>query len=114
MGADAIFCRRHTVLHSQQYIRSHVQEYGHAERNAGLIHKPALSSMGHQAPLESVCRHNQEQEMVDRHNADPYDCRHAGASMSSASDNGRGHSPDSAILRDTCPFLGYCLCFRHT
>ena len=77
VGADAIFCRRYPVFHSQQHLRCHVQEHGHAERNAGPIHQPAISPLGNKTPLESFCRYNQKQEMVDHNNADPDVCGNA-------------------------------------
>ena len=84
MGTDAIFCGRYTILHSQQHIRSHVQEYGHAERNAGPIYQFAISSMGNQAAMEPVRRYNQKQEMVDHNHADSYVCSNVDAPFPSA------------------------------
>ena len=85
MGADAIFCRRHTVLHSQQHIRSHVQEYGHAERNAGPVHQHAIFPLGNKTILEPVRRYNQKQEVVDHNHADCYVGSNVDAPFSTAS-----------------------------
>lgn len=45
MGAHTVFCGGITVFYSKQYFSGHVQEYGHAERNAGLVYQPSISSM---------------------------------------------------------------------
>ena len=81
MDPDALFRGRYTIFHSQQYIGSHVQEHGHAERSACIIYQHALSSMGDQTAVEPVRGHHQDQEMVDHHHAGAHVGRYASPSF---------------------------------
>ena len=54
MDSYSVFCRRTTIFHSQQYFSCHVQEYGHAEWNAGIIYQSPISPLGGKTPLEPV------------------------------------------------------------
>lgn len=54
LGPYAVFRGGTALFHSQQYFRSHAQEYGHAKRSVGILYRHAVSSMGNQASLESV------------------------------------------------------------
>ena len=51
MGAHPVFCGGLAIFHSEQYLCSHVQEYGHAERNAGLVYQSPVSTMDNQASI---------------------------------------------------------------
>ena len=84
---DAILCRRHPILHSQQHLRSHVQEHGHAQRHIGPVHQPALPPMGYKTPMEPLCGHNKKQEVVDNNDAAAYVLSNADAAVPSATDN---------------------------
>ena len=84
---DAILCRRHPILHSQQHLRSHVQEHGHAKRYIGPIHQPALPPMSYKTPLEPFCGHNEKQTLVDRRHAGPNVCRNASAPVPAPESN---------------------------
>ena len=84
MDPDPVFRRGNPIFHSQQHIRGHVQEHGHAERPAGPIYQHALSSMGHQAPLEPVRGHHQVKEVVDIEHADHDVCGYAHATFPAA------------------------------
>ena len=110
MDPDPIFCGGNPLFHSQQHIRRHVQEYGHAERSAGFIYQHALSSMGHQTPLESVRGHHQVQEMVDHHHAGHNVCSHADAPFPASSGYGRSYRQHASLLCDAGALLGNCLC----
>ena len=72
VGSDPVFRRRYTLFHREQYIRGHVQEYGHAQRDAGPVYEPVVSAMGGKTPLEPLCGHNKKQKVVDHHHAGAY------------------------------------------
>ena len=60
MDPDPVFCGRSSIFCSQQYFCGHVQEHGHAERNAGHVYEHAVSSVGDKTGLESFCGYNKE------------------------------------------------------
>ena len=70
----SVLCRGYPVFHCEQHIRDHVQQHGHVQGRYGDVYQPSVSSVGHQAPLEPVCGHNQDQEMVDYGHADNHVC----------------------------------------
>ena len=71
MGPDSLFCGGSPIFHSEQYLGRHVQEHGDAERHAGSLYQSALSALGSQAFVESLCRYIAYEEMVDQRDADP-------------------------------------------
>ena len=113
VDSDIVFCRGNPVFHSEQYLCGHVQEYGHAQRYAGSLYKPALSAMGDKASLEPVCRYNQKQEMVDTVHADPDVGCHASDAILAASYLGRRACGFSDVLYHPVAFLGNGICFRY-
>ena len=94
------FCTRHSIFYRKQHLRDDVYQNGRTERRNGLVHKPALSAMDYQTLLEPVCRHHQDQKMVDPFHADsdvcgihPADAVHSTAGRG---DYGGRNNPPSA------------------
>ena len=87
MDPDSVFCRGNTIFHCQQYFCSHVQEYGHAKRNARPLYESSVSPVGDKTSMESVRGYNQEQEMVDNLDAGPHVGGYVHASVLSAPGN---------------------------
>ena len=74
MGTHLVLCTRHSIFYRKQHLRDDVYQNGRTERRNGLVHKPALSAMDYQTLLEPVCRHHQDQKMVDPFHADSDVC----------------------------------------
>lgn len=71
MGTYLILCTRHPLLHSQQHLGTDVCQDGCSQWGDGFVYEFAVSTLDHQALLEPVHRHHQDQTMVDHLYANP-------------------------------------------
>ena len=69
MDSHAVFCGRTSVCGSDDHRGDHVQEDGYLQYRYRTLHRMALSALGDQTLLESVCRFGQDQALVDRYDA---------------------------------------------
>ena len=71
MGTYLILCTRHPLLHCQQHLGTDVCQDGGSQWRDGLVYEFAVAALDHQALLEPVHRHYQDQTMVDHLHANP-------------------------------------------
>lgn len=74
MDSNTLFCRRDSILYSQQYLSSNAQEYGYAQWDACPLYGYVIFSVGNQTFVEPICRYHKVQTMVDSLDADSDVC----------------------------------------
>ena len=69
LGPDPVFRGRPSVFYREHDFRRDSQGPGHGQRPAGPADQPRRPSVAHQATVEPLRGHFQEQTVVDRHDA---------------------------------------------
>ena len=65
MDSHAVFCRRDSLFHCQQYLGNDVYAYGGTQRRDGTVYKFALLAVDYQAIMEPFRRHFAYKALVD-------------------------------------------------